>query len=170
MADPPETPAEAKRRRRRWINLGEAIGIGALAISALGLWNSWSKDDKIAVAVEKSRSVPFALRGRIEDGGKRMIFAPVDAGHALETLSLTTPDKATVDLGSSPELSASTVEGLLRNPRKDGTGSLRVTLTARYIETGAEQRSSGRYWLGYRWVGGGLFGGHSLRLTSMTRG
>ena len=170
MTDPTETPAEAKRRRRRLINLGEAIGIGALAISALGLWNGWSKRDKPAVVVEKTHSVPFALRGKIEDGGKRMVITPVDPSHALETLSLSAPGKPAIDLGSDPELSAAAAEALLTNPKKDGTGSLRVTFNARYIEAGNERRGGGGYWLAYRWEGGGLFGGHSLRLTAMTRG
>ena len=50
MTDPAETPSQAKRRRL--INLGEAIALAALIISALGLWNGWSnRNDKPAVVV-----------------------------------------------------------------------------------------------------------------------
>ena len=42
MTDSPESRAAT---RRRWITLGEIIALAALAISALGLWNSWKKDD-----------------------------------------------------------------------------------------------------------------------------
>ena len=163
-------PQSTENNRRRWINLGEGVAVIGLIISGLALWNGWSKDDRPAVVVEKAHSVPFALRGRVEDEGKRLAITPVEPGHALETLSLTTAGKPAIDLGSDPDLSASAVEGLLTNPKKDGTGSLRVTFAARYIEAGAERRSSARYWLAYRWVGGGLFGGHSLRLTALTRG
>ena len=68
-------------------------------------------------------------------------------------------------------MSASAVEGLLNPARKkEGTGSLRVNFAARYIEGGIERRGGGAYWIAYRWTEGGLFGGHSLRLTGMTRG
>lgn len=170
MADPAETPAEAKRRRRRLITLGEVIGISALAISALGLWNSWSRDDRPTVVVEKPRPVPFALRGKITDEGKRMTIAPVDPGHALETLSLTAPGKAAIDLGSDPDLSAASVEGLLPAGKREGNGAISVAVDARFIDGGIERHGGGRYRIAYRWVGGGLFGGHSLRLTALTRG
>ena len=60
----------------------------------------------------------------------------------------------------------------LLNParKKEGTGSLRVNFAARYIEGGIERRGGGPYWIAYRWTEGGLFGGHSFRLTGMTRG
>ena len=170
MTDPAETPSQAKRRRL--INLGEAIALAALIISALGLWNGWSnRNDKPAVVVSTSRSIPLALRGKLEDDGKRLAIAPVEPGHALETLTLTAPGKPALDLGSEPQLSASAVEGLLNPARKkEGTGSLRVNFAARYIEGGIERRGGGAYWIAYRWTDGGLFGGHSLRLTGMTRG
>ena len=170
MTDPTETPAEAKRRRRL-INLGEAIALAALIISALGLWHSWSgKDDKPAVVVEKSRSIPLALRGKVEDDGKRLAISPVEPGHALESLTLRAPGKASIDLGSDPSLSASAVEALLPGGNKEGGGAVVVTVAARYIEAGNERTGGGRYRIAYHWTGGGLFGGHSLRLTGITRG
>ena len=52
MTDPiPPRQTEAERRsRRRMLNLGEGIAIGALIISGLGLWNQWRgrDDDKAA--------------------------------------------------------------------------------------------------------------------------
>ena len=170
MADVPETPDQAKRRRL--FNLGEVIALAALIISGLGLWNGWSgRNDKPAVVVATSRSVPLALRGKAEDDGKRLAIAPVEPGHALEALTLSAPGKPALDLGSEPRLSASAVEGLLNDARKkERTGSLRVNFDARYIEGGTERRGGGHYWIAYRWTDGGLFGGHSLRFTGMTRG
>jgi hypothetical protein len=34
---------------------------------------------------------------------------------------------------------------------------------------GKDKRSSGTYRIAYRWEGGGLFGGHSIRLISLSR-
>ena len=170
MANVPETADQAKRRRL--ITLGEIIALAALIISGLGLWNGWSgRSDKPAVIVETARSVPLALRGKVEEDGKRLAIAPVEAGHALEALTLTAPGKPALDLGSEPRLAASAVEGLINGARKkEGTGSLRVNFIGRYIETGTERRGGGHYWIAYRWTDGGLFGGHSLRVTGMTRG
>lgn len=163
-------PLPTQSERRRWINLGEGVAVVGLVISGLALWNSWSKDDRPAVVVEHARTIPMALRGRVEQDGKRLAIAPVEPGHALESLSLAFPGKPPIDLGSDPSLSTGSVESLLPDGKKDGSGALLVTLTARYIEAGTERSSAARYRLNYRWVGGGLFGGKSLRLIGMTRG
>ena len=168
MTDPVETPSQAKRRRL--INLGEVIALAALTISALGLWNGWSnRDGKPAVVVEKPRSIPLALRGKVEDGGKTLAIAPVEASHALDSLTVTASGKPPIELGSEPRLSASAIEALLPDTKKEGAGSLRLTVDAHYIEAGVERRGGGRYRLDYRWENSGLFGGHSLRLTRLTR-
>ncbi|MEO7815091.1 MAG: hypothetical protein ABIR87_06570 [Sphingomicrobium sp.] len=163
-------PNPAETNRRRWINLGEGVAVVGLIISGLALWNSWSKDDRPAVVVEHARAIPLALRGKVEDDGKRLAIAPVEPGHALDSLILTAPRKPPIALGSEPTLAASVVQGLLPAGKKEGTGALRVTLDARYIEAGTERRSTARYHLTYRWTDGGLLSGHSLRLTGLTRG
>jgi len=55
---------------------------------------------------------------------------------------------------------------------KDGKGthSLRARITAQYVEAGADKSATGNYTITYKWEGGGLLGGKSLRLTGMTRG
>jgi hypothetical protein len=45
-----------------------------------------------------------------------------------------------------------------------------VRIDARYVEMGKDRRASGSYVLRYRWEGGGLLGGRSLRLTGLSRG
>ena len=44
-----------------------------------------------------------------------------------------------------------------------------VRIDARYVEAGADRRGGGSYVLRYRWEGGGLFGGRSIRLTGLSR-
>ncbi len=170
MSEPAETPAQAQRRRL--INLGEIIALAALVISALGLWRSWSqKDQQAPIAVEKKTSIPLALRGKVADGGKQLAIAPVEAGHALETLTISVTGKPPLELGGDPNLAASAVEKLLpEGASKRGAGTLAISIDARYIEAGTDRRGGGLYRLGYSWIDGGLFGGHSLRLTGLTRG
>ena len=167
MPDPQSPDTSTKRR---WINLGEGVAVVGLVISGLALWNSWSKDDRPAVLVEHPRAIPLALRAKVEDDGKRLAIAPVEPGHALESLTLTVAGHPPIDLGSDPTLTAGAVEALLPDGEKKGASAITATLDARYIEAGAERRATGRYRLAYRWVDGGLLSGHSLRLTGLTRG
>ena len=126
MPEPAETPAQAQRRRL--INLGEIIALAALVISALGLWRSWSeKGEQAPIVVEKKTSIPLALRGKVGDGGKQLVIAPVEAGHALETLTISVTGKPPLELGSDPNLAASAVETLFPDgASKRGAGSLAI--------------------------------------------
>ena len=114
--------------------------------------------------------MPLALRGRVEDDGKRLVIAPVESGHALDSLQLSAGERR-VAVGSDGELSASEVESMLPDDiDKSRDGQFVVTVDARYIERGADRTGGGRYTLSYRWVDGGLLGGKSLRLTGLSRG
>jgi len=167
-----ETPEEKARNRRRWVSIGEIIALAALVISGLGLWNSWQgAKNGPAEVIEKKSAVPLVLRGNIEDGGKKLVIAPVEESHALDSLALTFPGGKSLSLGGDGELSARDVEGALGDStNRKGTGSVRVAIDARYVEAGAERGSKRNYVIRYRWDGGGLFGGKSLRLTGFGRG
>ena len=167
-----ETPTE-RRRRLRLLTIGEVIAVIGLAISGLALWNSWDegKGDKPAIAVEKQRSVPIALRGKVDDAGKALILSPVEAGHALDSATLTAAGKS-LEIGSDGRVSAADLEKLVDAPRKDAprAGSQPITVQVRYIEAGTDKTGSGHYRLSYRWEDGGLFHGRSLRVTGWRRG
>ena len=162
-------------RRRRWITLGELIALAALIVSALGLWISWKSDDKDKTTriVEQRQSIPLTLRGKREDDGERLEISPVESSHALESLSVTLPGTPAISVGSDGELSASDVQSALKgrdNEPKDRTLSVKARIEARYVEAGKDRRASGSYTLRYMWKGGGLFGGRSLHLVSLSRG
>ena len=158
------------------IALGEAIGIAALVISALGLWNSWrnSEDKPAAVVVDRAPSpIPLVLRGTIDDDGKVIRLAPLEDSHALDTLTLTAaaPAKGTASFGSEPMLSASMVETWLpADGKREGSGTLTVNAVVAYVEAGETRTATQRYRIAYRWKDGGLFGGKSVRLTGFSRG
>lgn len=170
MTDSSSTDSAA---RRRWITFGETIGVLAVIISALGLWNSWRGDEaeKPAPPVEAKAAIPIAFRGKIEGEGKSMTITPVEPGHALESLTVTLPGKPAVSIGSDGRLSASEVQPLVGKPGKDRKlGTLSVRLEARYIEAGTLRRGGGVYRISYRWDEGGLFGSDRLRLTGLNLG
>jgi hypothetical protein len=167
--------AEAKRKSRlRWVTLGEAIAIAALIVSAAGVWLSWKGDGEkgTTTLIEKRQAVPLALRGRPLDDGRSLEISPVESGHALQSLNLIVGGASAVDVGSGGELSASDFERALGDKAEEGKGTnrVRVRVDARYVEAGADKSASGTYVVTYRWEGGGLFGGRSLRFVSFSRG
>ncbi len=166
---------ESERRRRRWITLGELIALAALAVSAAGVWISWKSSDKNGPTklVEQRQSIPLTLRAKREDGGRRLEISPVESGHALQSLTVTIAGASPISVGSDGDLDSSDVEPALpgrdKEP-KDRALSVRTRIDARYVEMGKDRRSSSTYSLRYMWKGGGLFGGRSLHLVSLSRG
>jgi hypothetical protein len=161
-------------RRRRWVNLGEVIAIAALIVSALGVWIAWksSSEDRPTRVVEQRQPIPLTLRAKREDDGRRLQISPVESSHALESLRITVPGAAPIEVGSDGELSASDIESALKGrdeEPKDRTLSVRVRIDTRYVEMGKDRRQSGTYTLRYMWKGGGLFGGRSLHLVGLSR-
>jgi hypothetical protein len=166
-----ESPSE---RRRRLINLGEVIALAALIVSAVGVWIAYksSSEDKPTRIVEQRSVVPLALRGTPDSDGQMLTIVPADPSHALESLKVTIRGASPIDVGSDGRLSASDVEAALKGrdkEAKDVTHSVAARIDARYVESGADRRGGGAYVLRYKWEGGGLFGGRSLRLMGLSR-
>lgn len=167
-----ESPLE---KRRRWIALSELIALLALIVSAVGVWVSWKgsdRSDKPAELVEAKQPVPLVLRGKAAGDGRSLDIAPVEQAHALESLTIAIKGASPIDAGSDGQLRASDVEAALgsrdKEPKDKDLG-IGVRVQARYVEGGVERTGGGSYTLRYRWQGGGLFGGRSLRLVSLGR-
>ena len=163
-----------RETRRRWISLGETIAIAALMVSAVGVWIAWqsSNNDRPTRVVEQRSAVPLALRGTADGDGRTLTIMPADPGHALQSLRLTINGASPIDVGSDGRLSASDVEAALKGREKeakDVTHSVALRIDARYVESGSDRRGGGAYVLRYKWEGGGLFGGRSLRLVGLAR-
>ena len=161
-----------EKTRRRWINFGELIAIAALAVSAVGVWIAWksSSEDKPTRVVEQRQAIPLTLRGTVQDEGRALVIEPVEQSHALESLTLTIKGASPIEIGSDGKLDASSVESAIGNKDEaKGAHSLPVKIAARYVEMGKDRRGGGSYVLRYRWEGGGLFGGRSVRLTGFGR-
>jgi len=158
--------------RRRWITLGEVIGVLALLISAAGLWLTWKSEgeDKTTKVVEQRQPIPLALRGKAVSDGSSLVIEPVESSHALQSLTVTIKGAPPIEVGSDGGLSARDVEAALKGRDEDkGAHSVAAVIAARYVEAGTDRRATGTYTLRYRWDGGGLFGGRSLKLTGFSR-
>jgi len=163
-----------EKTRRRWINLGEIIALAALIVSAIGVWIAWksSGQDKPTHVVEQRSPVPLALRGTVDNDGRTVTLVPADPAHALESAVVTLKGASPIEVGSDGKLSARDVENVLtgrEKESKDVTYSVPVRIAARYVEAGADRRGGGNYVLRYKWEGGGLFGGRSLRLVGLSK-
>jgi hypothetical protein len=104
--------------------------------------------------------------------GGRSRLCPADPSHALQSLKVTIKGASPIDVGSDGRLSASDVESALHGREKeakDVTHSVAVRIDARYVEAGNDRTGGGAYVLRYKWQGGGLFGGRSLRLVGLAR-
>ena len=160
--------------RRRWINLGELIALAALIVSAVGVWIAWknSNEDKPTRVVEQRQVIPLSLRGMTNGDGSVLTIMPADPSHGLESLTVTITGASPIDVGSDGRLQASDIQSALTDRPKEEKGvaySVPVRIQARYVEMGADKHGGGSYVLRYRWEGGGLFGGRSLRLVSLSR-
>ena len=160
--------------RRRRIALGELIALAALIVSAAGVWIAWksTSEDKPTRVVEQKSAIPLALRGTADGDGRTLTIMPADPSHALESLKVTIKGAPPIEIGSDGRLSAGDVESALKGREKEAkdiTHSVSARIDARYVEAGAERRGGGSYVIRYRWEGGGLFGGRSLRLVSLSR-
>jgi hypothetical protein len=158
--------------RRRWVTLGEIIALLALVVSAAGLWLTWKSgtEDKTTRVVEQRQAIPLTLRGKVDRDGRRLTIEPIEGSHALESLTLTIKGASPIELGSDGELSATDLEAALKDrDESKGMHSVPVRVAARYVEMGSDRKTTGSYVLRYRWEGGGLFGGRSLKLTGFGR-
>ena len=158
--------------RRRWVTFGEIVALLALVVSAAGLWLTWksNNEDKTTKVVEQKQAIPLALRGKAVSDGRALSIEPVEASHALESLTVTIKGAAPIEVGSDGELSASDVEAALKGRDEEkGAHSVAARIAARYVETGTDRKATGSYTIRYRWEGGGLFGGRTLKLTGFSR-
>jgi hypothetical protein len=163
-----------EKSRRRWISFGELIALAALAVSAAGVWIAWktnSKDEPTRI-VEQRPAVPLALRGTVENDGRVLTITPADPSHALQALTVTIKRSSPIEAGSDGRISARDVESALKDRDKESKEVVQrvpVRIDAHYVEGGTDRRGGGNYVLRYKWEGGGLFGGRSLRLVGLSR-
>ena len=163
-----------EQNRKRLINLGELIALAALIVSAVGVWIAWKSNnqERTTRVVEERKRVPLALRAAADRDGGTLTIAPADSSHALQSLKLTIKGASPIQVGSDGTLSASDVEAALTGREKEAKGvtlSVPVHIDASYVEDGADRRGGGNYALRYKWEGGGIFSGRSVRLVGLSR-
>lgn len=172
--------------RRRWITLAEVLGVIAVLISGLTLWNSYQQRsaeeaDKAAARTEAAAEAQILLlRAPPDRDGRTLSLASAGTGQTIQNQTISFPGPlgvAAIDTLIEPRIEASWFEQALLRARQasggqeEGRGDERVpvAITTLFFSGGAMHRDSAIYDIGYRVEGGGLFGGHKVRMRGISR-
>jgi hypothetical protein len=182
---PTREQVEAAAVRRRWITLAEVLGVIAVLISGLTLWNSYRQHnaDEADKAAARSQAAAQAqillLRASPDREGRTLGLASAGAGQTIQNQNINFPGPlgvAAVDTVIEPRIEAGWFEQALLRAREAGGQSesrgderLPVAITTFFFSDGAMHRDSAIYDIGYRVEGGGLFGGHKIRMRGISR-
>ncbi len=154
MADAPETPAQ---RRRRWLTIGEIVGVLALVISAASLWDSHQQrvEDKAKLGT-RAAAKPLMLTSHAGDDGRLLTITSPNSDRVIQTQTIMFPAAlgiSKVDTVGSPRIEAGwfadALHRLAHEPGKPGR--LPVAIVTQYLDDGTPRADSAIYDIGYRW-------------------
>ncbi|ATY34536.1 hypothetical protein CVN68_09655 [Sphingomonas psychrotolerans] len=174
---------EAAAIRRRWITLGEVLGVIAVTISALTLWNGWSersesKAAKSAEAKQTSAKAATLLLLAGDSGRRELALRPASTGQSIQSQKILLPGAlkvAPVETTGEPRIEAKWFESALIKAREaahmpdDSRGDERlpVVIITRFLTDGVPHEDVALYDLGYT-VTGRLLSGHNVALRGLS--
>jgi hypothetical protein len=154
-----DTPAEAAKQRRRWISIGETVGILALIISGISLWDS--HQDRVesraaAAKVAPAKVAPLVLKAAADDEGAVLSLTSPNADRVIQTQTIVFPtalDVAPTDTVGNPRIEAAWFAGGLREALGDERkpGRLPVGVITHYTDNGIERTDTAIYDIGHGW-------------------
>jgi hypothetical protein len=172
MADAPS------RRQGFWLTAGEIVGVLALVIAGLNLWESHQQHtaESRREQVSAQAAAAFVAVGQADREGRTVAISPLKESQAIQMQRYVFPS----DLSASPrEISAARpridagwiVEGVrtaLQTARVKGggEGQIPVAIETTYVEAGDERTDVSLYRVGYSWKPR-LFGGEQIRLQGL---
>lgn len=148
---------EQARTRRRWITLGEVVGIAALTVSGLSYWDS--HQERVVAAKAKPAAAhagPLLLTGTLADSGARIDLKPA-TGEVVQTQTIRFPTMVradAVETTGNARIEAAWFETGLRAALKDqqvhsGRHRLAVGIETTYVGSGVTATDRAVYDLGY---------------------
>lgn len=180
MSDKTTVEGQAKRRARlRWVTLGETVGIVAVLISGLGLWNNYQQHRE--ERAEKAAAVspaPFHLRASRTADGSTLSLLPVIADHAIQGQVLRFPPSfklSPVTTTSDARIESGWFGGALKADRHNrllpeetqGDERVPVMIETEYLANGTPLRARAFYDIGYA-LEGHFLRGSSVRLRGLS--
>ncbi|MBV8970956.1 MAG: hypothetical protein JO290_01555 [Sphingomonadaceae bacterium] len=149
--------SEQARSRRRWITLGEIVGICALIVSALSYWDTHQERKAATAAPPPARIAPLTLTGTVDRGGDRIALKAAGADQVVQTQSVRFPTMVkadAVETTGNPHIDAIWFEAGLRSALKDvklhsGRHRLPVVIETTYVAGALTATDLALYDLGY---------------------
>lgn len=157
-AEAAETVRAAKQRRR-WISIGETVGILALILSAIGLYESHQErvENRAAASSKPAAKVaPLVLTASADAEGAVLRLATPDSGRVIQTQSIVFPKALGLDLVDTvgnPRIEAGWFAGELREALGDDrkAGRLPIGIITRYTDAGIDREDVAIYDVGHGW-------------------
>lgn len=158
-----------KRLPLRWLSLAEMVGILAVAIAALGYWDSHRERaqtdrERAAEAREKKAEaqagalkLSFLMTATPESGGERLRLSAAHPEQVIQTQAVIFPHELrgdSVETTGNPRIEAGWFDGGLSKARharetKATQGRLPVGVVTVFIEDGQTKRDQAIYLVGY---------------------
>jgi hypothetical protein len=164
-----EKPTGKKRLPFRWLSLAELVGIVAVAIAALGYWDSHRErtltereraqeaQEKRAEAKAGALKLSFLMTGTPESAGERLRLATVHPEQVIQTQTISFPSEVRpdpVETTGNPRIEAGWLEGGLSKAEhargaKLRQGRMPVGVVTEFIEDGQTKTDRAIYRVGY---------------------
>ncbi len=168
-------PAPAKRRQGFWLTVGEIVGVLALALTALNVWESHQQHLE-ARAREQARTraeIAFVAVGEADAAGHAISLRPLKAAQAIQSQRYSFPhdvlDHPMEITAERPRIEADWIAGGLKraldaaHAKSSGAVRVPVLIETTYVEDGDTQSDVALYRVGVAWKRGFL-GGWQIRL------
>jgi hypothetical protein len=154
-----DKPAAETVKRRRWISIGETVGILALLISAISLWDSHQERAETRAAAAQVKPVkvpPLVLTATADADGEVLRLASPNSDRVIQTQTIVFPkalDVDSVDTVGNPRIEAEWFAGELRDALGDDRtkGRLPVGIVTRFTDNGTEREDTAIYDIGHGW-------------------
>jgi len=147
-----------KRLPFRWLNLGEIVGVLAVVIAALGLWENHREHAEAArehaaeIAAGALKST-FLMTGALNRAGDEVRLTPVHPDQVIQTQTVWFPAAIrsdSVETTGNPRLEAGWIEdGLRKVAGHVKEGRVPVGVQTVYIEDGQTKTDNAVYELAY---------------------
>lgn len=178
--------SEGAMRRRwvRWLSLAEILGVAALLISALTLWNNYSErraNEQSRTAEDRkasTRARTLVLKAVRDKEGDRLTLGAASADQIIQGQTISFPKALGVDPVDStdPRIEARWFAEGLKQARHDageeerarGDTRLPVAIATRFTVNGELTEDITLYDVGYETGSGGLLGGTSVKLRGLS--
>jgi hypothetical protein len=177
------TDQSRKRLPIRWLSLAEIVGLTALALTALGYWDSHRErtQEEIARAEAarerqaeqqaQAQKLTFLVTGSPNDAGDRIRMSAVHPEQVIQTQTVWFPTLVradSVETTGNPRIEARWIEDGLRHAAgKTRQGRVPMAVETTFIEDGDTKTDRAVYWVAYS-LHGRLIGGPKVQLEGLS--